>query len=172
MANSISLRKTVTDIRVSNQIMQTLLEMLVSSGTAYASTDTEKNLIVFLAHLDQTRHGTGMSSFYLNELPWKLGSLFQDQVDFMIAVVDDAIARTHWDWLEDFTPEREVYAPHLEGLGRMLAQLDPADVEPSRFYQKWGPPETYLICERHQMLKYQVGSDYYCIYCNRSRETI
>jgi hypothetical protein len=77
MANSISLRKTVTDIRASNQIMQTLLEMLVSSGTAYASTDTEKNLIVFLAHLDQTYQGTGMSSFYLNELPWKLDSLFQ-----------------------------------------------------------------------------------------------
>src|ERR1700677_3848847 len=97
MANSISLRKTVTNIRVNNQIMQTLLEMLVFSGTAHALTDTEKNLIVFLAQLDQTYRGTGMSSFYWNELPWKSDSLFQGQVDFMIAVVDNAIARTHWD---------------------------------------------------------------------------
>jgi hypothetical protein len=172
MANLISLRKTVTNIRVNNQIMQTLLEMLVFSGTAHALTDTEKNLIVFLAQLDQTYRGTGMSSFYLNELPWKSDSLFQGQVDFMISVVDDAIARTHWDRLEDFTPEREVYTPRLECLGRMLAQLDSEDVEPSRFYRKWGPPDAYLICERHQMLKYQVGSDYYCIHCNRARETI
>ena len=169
MANSISLRKTVADIWLSNLIMQTFLEILVLSGTAFAVTETEKNLIIYLAKRDQSYRGGGVAGFYLNEMPWRCDSTFKDQINFMIAVVDGAIEQTNWNKLDDFSPRVDVYNPLLEDLKRMLGQLDEQDVERSAGPGEWRPPDEYLVCEAHHMLKYQVGSDYHCLFCNRSK---
>ena len=40
----------------------------------------------------------------------------------------------------------------------MLGQLDEQDVERSAGHGEWRPPDEYLVCEAHHMLKYQVGS--------------
>ena len=85
--------------------MQTFLEMMVLSGTAFAVTETENNLIIYLAKRDQSYRGGGVAEFYLNEMPWRCDGTFQDQINFMVAVVDGAIEQTNWDKLEVFSPE-------------------------------------------------------------------
>ena len=112
-----------------------------------------------------------MAGFYLNEMPWRRDGTFQDQINFMIAVVDGAIERTNWDKLEDFSPSVDVYNPLLEDLKRMLGQFDEQDVERSGDHGEWLPSDEYVVCEAHHMLKYQVGSNYHCLHCNRSKAT-
>jgi hypothetical protein len=169
MSNSISLRKTVAEIRLGNLITQTLLEILVLSGTAYAMTVTEKNLIVFIAERDQTYQGGGVAGFDINDMPWLCGDTFADQVNFMVGVVDGAIAQTNWDKLDDLSPRLELFLPVLEDLKKMFAQLEMRDV--GRFFGvgDWRPPEQYIVCQSHHMLKYQTKDGYHCIYRNRTR---
>ncbi len=106
MGNRIGLPRTGADIYLSNMGTAALLVMLVLSGTAIARTKGEKNLVVFLAERDQTYRGLGVVGFNLNEMPWDRDA-FEDQVRFMIRVVDGALARTNWDKVRNFTPSIE-----------------------------------------------------------------
>ena len=180
MGNRIGLPRTGADIYLSNMGTTALLIMLVLSGTAIAGTEGEKNLVVFLAERDQTYRGLGVVGFDLNEMPWDRDA-FEDQVRFMIRVVDGALARTNWDKVQNFTPNIEQYAPLLESLKSMLSDLRLVDIEIS----EWAPPAEYIICDDHPALMYDLGEppegsevvdkqlalayelgDYQCIICN------
>jgi hypothetical protein len=180
MGNSIGLPRTGADIYLSNMGTSVLLIMLVLSGTAIARTEGEKNLVVFLAEHDQTYCGFGVVGFDLNEMPWDRDA-FEDQVLFMIRVIDGALARTNWDKVQNFTPRIEEYAPLLENLKSMLSDLRPTDIE----INDWVPPAGYVMCDDHPALMYDLGEppkgsevvdkrlasayeigDYQCIICN------
>ncbi len=113
-------------------------------------------------------------------MPWDRDT-FEDQIRFMIQVVDGALARTNWDKVKNFTPSIEQYAPLLENLKSMLSALQLADIETS----EWVPPAEYVMCDKHPALMYDVGEppegsevvdkqlaltqelgDYQCIICN------
>ena len=180
MGNRIVLPRTGADIYLSNMGTSALLIMLVLSGTAIARTDGEKNLVVFLAERDQTYRGLGVVGFNLNEMPWDRNA-FDDQVRFMIRVVEGALARTNWDKVQNFTPNVALYAPLLETLKNMLSDLRQTDIENS----DWACPSEYVICDYHPALMYDLGEppegsevvdkqlalayelgDYQCIICN------
>jgi hypothetical protein len=155
----------VADIKLSNMGTSALLIMLVLSGTALARTDAEKNLIVFLAEHDQTYRGLGMVGFSLNEMPWDLDA-FDDQIRFMIGVIDGTLARTNWDKVEKFTPQISFYDPLLVQMKGMFSELRADDVEIATEVDEWLSPDEYLICDKHHVLKYEFADGHECIVCN------
>jgi len=166
MGNSFHLLKIVQSLNVSNARTQALLEMLVLCGTARANSDAEKNLIVFLAGRDQSRCGDGLAGFEINAMPWEILE-FEAQRRFIADVVDDALARTDWSKL-DYEPSPEVFAPVLKTFKEMVEKLECCEIAPNR---DWTPPDAYVVCERHSMLKFPGHlygkNEYICIRCDQ-----
>ena len=104
-----------------------LISVLVLAGSALAETETQKQLIVWLAEHDQFI-GEGFVGFDLSDMPWNPETFDADR-KFMVQVVDAASVRTGWEKLP-YAPNEPHLRPMLGWFHKAFMRLKKDDLSP------------------------------------------
>lgn len=148
-------------LRLSNGATSALLDLLVLSGSALASTEWQRSCVVWLAEHDQGVMGLGIVGFDLDELAWTPAG-FADEHPFLSRVVDAALDGVGWgvlDWVPG-DPNRE----HLRGFRQLVEAVTPP-VAAAGWSFRAPPPAGWPRCSRHGALRHGL-CDHGCIVCN------
>lgn len=163
------LENELESLRMSNTSMQVFMELLALSGSSLASTDRDKQFVIWLAQRDQNVLGRGTVGFDLEEMPW-LPEDFGESKSFLLSVIDGVIARTRWSVL-DYEPNEEWVHSRFGHFRRMIEAFEEEDVD-ARHYLEWSAldddkdegtiPHGYPMCAAHGVYLSCLG----CIICN------
>ena len=152
-------------VKMSNGLTDAVLCMLVVSGSALATTEREKDLVVWLASHDQSIYGLGAVGFDLSELPWTTEQ-FEVEKQFLLRVITSCKTKEYWH-LFDYDSHGDVVVrwiiPWLETLEQMIERLRREAVHPAATLEWWQerPPELRR-CPLHSAYLHRDG----CIVCN------
>lgn len=83
---------------MSNGYTTVIISTLVLSGSMLATTEREKEIIVWIAQHDQEILGGGTVGFSIQDIPWTYDE-FEREKNFFLQVVDGAINRLGWEKL-------------------------------------------------------------------------
>ena len=151
-------------LQMSNSLTSVLLDVLAISGCASAATAWEKKLVYWLVQHDQERVGLGCVGFDIEELGWSSSSDFAVQKQFVVQVIDAALARKGWDFLP-FTPPEDPggVIDALRQFRELVVAFTSDLVRPLRD-DMWPPDElpSRGSCEVHRVYLHEAG----CIICN------
>lgn len=129
MSNTIRFNdKTSVDdwIGMSNGLTSGFIKILVLSGSAIAETETEKQMIVWLAEKNQSAVGIGTVGFDVVEMPWDKAD-FPSLKAFMLRAADEALSKKDWDKL-GYTPNDSFVMPCLEKFRQYIERMTEADI--------------------------------------------
>jgi hypothetical protein len=160
-------------LKMSNGRTDVVLGALITSGSRLAVSLRETELVLWLAHRDQSIVGFGMVSFDLSEIPWMLKN-FDEEKAFMLQVIEGAQARLGWDVLDFGTPP-DVLCGDLEQIRMLILNLTTEDLIKAEQSGKTTKIKHHLNarvneemaielhkCEKHGVLLTQYG----CFVCN------
>lgn len=173
MGNTIALPDKISQLadslNMSNGLTSVFIEVLVISGSILASTNREKELIIWLAQRDQSIVGIGTVGFKIDEIPWTTDS-FDMEKAFIINTILHAKRSTGWERLS-YIPNQVWLIDCLEKFQTMIAAFDKKDIDPGSYLQ-WTEidaddesptiPIGHPLCEEHFILLSCHG----CILCN------
>lgn len=75
--------------------MDLLIDLLCIKGSELASTDFEKDLVIWIAQHDSDIMGSGATGFDICEMPWNIDT-FEDQKNFIFNVLHDMLKEAEW----------------------------------------------------------------------------
>ena len=133
MKNIFGVRRSDPDsekISISDLGAEVLLHTLVLAGSALAETDSQRQLIVWLAEHDG-HAGNGGIGFYLAEMPW-IPMHFEADRRFMVNVVDAASRKTGWEKLP-VQPVGVQLMPVLGWMRKHFVRLRPEQLSPDAY---------------------------------------
>ncbi|MBQ5334414.1 MAG: hypothetical protein J6Z45_00540 [Oscillospiraceae bacterium] len=140
-------------ISVSDIGTDVLISVLVLAGSALAETESQKQLIVWLAEHDQYI-GSGIVGFDLSDMPWDPAHFDEDRM-FMVRTVDAASVRTGWDKLS-YAPSEPHLRPMLGWFHKAFLRLKREDIVPQARENWFGEMEPddpalngFPRCEKH-----------------------
>jgi hypothetical protein len=155
---------------MSNGLTSVFLDVLVLSGSDLARTDSEVATVVSLAERDQSIVGLRVVGFDVSALGWTLDG-FDEHKQFLLTMVDGAIAGWRWDVL-DYVPSTERVLPCLREF-RGLVQGFPASACPheplASGWSTLGLRSDRAMCARHAVYLHNLNDDdaRCCQLCNR-----
>ena len=130
MSNIFSVRQNdppEEKITVSDAGTDALIAALLLAGSALAVSDTQKQLIVWLAEHDR-RLGAGFLGFCIADMPWSPDTFPQDRA-FMVRVVDAASEERGWETLAS-RPDSVQLRPILGWFRKRFVRFQPEDIAP------------------------------------------
>lgn len=145
-------------LQLSNGSMAVLISVLLLAGSDLASSDWERELVVWLAEHDQGIYGRGVVGFDLDEIAWSPDQLAAQRA-FLVRVIDLALAHHRWEILGYDPP---FVAEQLLRLREMVEQYPAAIVAAGREWQWHGGPPTGERCPHHAVFLHTHG----CAICN------
>ncbi|CAM4472806.1 Uncharacterised protein [Paenibacillus macerans] len=175
MGNSISLPEdpaySVEDLHMSNGLTSVFIEVLALSGSILATTNREKELVIWLAQRDQACVGIGTVGFDIDEMPWKIDS-FEAEKEFMLRTIASAMDGLGWERL-NYEPNQEMVQRCLQQFELMISAFEKKSVDINN-YLEWSEieegddsptiPYGYPKCDKHGVYLSCHG----CILCNNS----
>ncbi|WP_236339535.1 hypothetical protein [Paenibacillus plantiphilus] len=154
---------------MSNGLTSVFIDVIVLSGSVLASTNREKEFIIWLAQRDQSVVGIGTVGFSLDELPWCPEQFVSNQ-QFLLRTINGALARTGWEKL-NYEPTEEFIVNTLRKFERMVAAFRLEDID-TQHYEEWSEieegddcptiPPGYPRCLKHDVYLSCHG----CVLCN------
>ena len=164
MGNSIILQRNgayIGSLKMNNSLTSIFVDVLVLSGSHLASTEYERDLVVFIASADQNVYGIGTVGFDLREMPWS-PEHFEPQRSFLLKSVEAAMARTGWDRLS-YQPNEDWLFESLQSFEGLIRLMSVHDVDPSA-REKWlaDNSRSDQLCHKHNALTHSGG----CVICN------
>lgn len=163
MANSITNRNhdSTKYLSMQNGLTSVVLSLLALSGSALASNEREKDLIVWLASHDQAIFGRGVVGFDLSEIPWTVEQ-FEAEKSFLLKVIGRAKSQQDWARLT-YKPREDWVINALDKLYQMVAHLSEKDIDlqAALSWQAEKPTER-IVCPKHNVLEHWYG----CVVCN------
>lgn len=157
----------IGEIPMSNGLTDVFINVLVLSGSRLARSDSEKQLVVWLAERDQSRVGMGAVGFDIGEMPWD-SERFDEYKAFLLNTIRGAERRLGWETL-DYSPNENMIFPVLKKFYESVNAFGAEDIVPG-VLDEWlasaedhdpvrrGFPE----CEKHGILLSCFG----CQVCN------
>ena len=152
---------------MSNGLTDVFLNVLILSGSQLATSDNEKQLIVWLAERDQSKRGSGTVGFDVGEMPWDPHS-FADSKAFMLNVILFAKQQAGWETL-GYRPDKEMLFPMLDKFYDMISAFTVNNIMPDVLNEWVGSKEEddpvlcgFPKCEKHDALLCCFG----CQICN------
>ena len=147
--------------KMANTLTTVFVEVLTLAGSAGASTDHERDLVVWLASHDQAVAGRGAVDLELDAMPWV--DLDEDRT-FLRSTVDAAADRHEgWD-RADLHPDLGSLLPALAAFVSLLDVLQASMLRASIHVARRAAPPGYPMCPQHLVLLHQWG----CVICNAS----
>lgn len=152
------------DLPLSNGAMSAMVHVLVIEGALLATTEREKDLMTWLASLNQSVVGSGTVGFDLADIPWSKEG-FTVEKGFLIRVIDAAKSREHWNEL-DPQPTTAMLREHLTRLKHMLSPLQPTEITAASLME-WASlrPKAFEKCPEHGVYMMSWGEEPVCILC-------
>jgi hypothetical protein len=153
---------------VSNGGTSVFLTVLGLSGSHFAKTDKEKDIILWLLDHDLEVRGFGNSGFDVCDMPWNYDT-FEEEKAFLIKVIDGAKQKINWNTLYYEPNESRVFL-YLDSFKNLITKLQRNQIN-RQSYKDWlelnskplfKNPPGYPKCKKHEILLYFNG----CIACN------
>jgi hypothetical protein len=161
MGNLVTHDRSGGVLRLSNGATSALLDLLALAGSALATTDWERSLVVWLAEHDQGVLGIGIVGFDLDAIGWTRTG-FDGEHAFLLRVVDAALTGVGWGTL-DWVPG-DLNREHLRGFRQLVEGVtSPAGDTPWTFVAPL--PEGWPRCPTHGVLRHGLD-DGGCVVCN------
>lgn len=167
MSNTITYHNKNLDVHMSNSLTSVFISVLGLSGSAIATEDYQKDLILFLLEKDQSAVGIGTIYFDITEMPW-IKEYFNLQKSFMLQVINRTKSKIDWHLL-DYTPN-DMIIDSLDKFQNMFENLSIEDVDLEKINtwlldtlnkrKSW--IQKYPKCEKHGVFKTFYG----CHICN------
>lgn len=152
---------------MSNGLTSVFISVLGLSGSAIATEDYQKDLILFLLEKDQSAVGIGTIYFDITEMPW-IKEYFNLQKSFMLQVINRIKSKIDWHLL-DYTPN-DMVIDSLDKFKNMFENLSIEDIDSEKINtwlsdtlnerKSW--IQKYPKCEKHGVFKTFCG----CHICN------
>jgi len=173
MANRIYMpdkaEKRIDSLAMSNGLTSVFVDVLALSGSALAQSNREKEMIIWIAQRDQSIVGIGTVGFNIDEMPWTIEN-FEQEKQFLLQVIDGAIAETGWERLS-YEPTKKFIQAALTHFSKMIMAMEEEYVDPTQ-YEEWSAiedgddcptiPIGYPRCEKHMIYLSCHG----CVICN------
>jgi hypothetical protein len=145
------------DVKISNSGTDVFIITLVLAASDVAQTRWQRDLAAWLASRDQTIHGRGLVGFDLSEIAWSTNT-FQEDHEFLLAVVDQAISRHRWD---DLNLDPQWTADYLRDFRTLVVQFRADFAVPGRNWDP-APPDPPVMCTKHLVYQHRHG----CVICH------
>ena len=175
MGNIISFNHTVKinddSLAMSNGLTDVLIDYLLLSGSELAETDSEKDLIVYIAEKQQSIIGIGNVDFSIVDMPW-VKETFETDKRFLLRVVKHAnelaIQNSVWEMM-GYMPDIYMLDRALLGFKMLVKRMTVDDVVIDEFMEflKERDGEEPLIVGYQKCPKHGVYMSYLgCKFCN------
>lgn len=151
-------------IQMSNGLTSVFINVLSLSGADLATTDVQKNLLIWLAQHDQSIFGIGCVSFDITTMCWEEKN-FDEQKLFFLNVTAAALKKENWHRYEDYTPNEEWAFSRIEQFQQLIENFEIDDIdhqEKVEIYPFHPGSTMYDRCSTHAVYLYSEG----CVICN------
>lgn len=160
MGNLITNKKADEWLNLSNGATDVLLSVLLLSGSDLATTEWEKELIIWLAEHDQYLYGRGVVGFDIDEIAWSTQD-FDRQKAFFLKTIDLALQRHRWEVLDYDPPYAHEY---LVTLRRLVEKYTVEMIVSTKQWDWFVEPEHLSKCPEHNVYIHANG----CLICHDS----
>ncbi|MEO1518167.1 MAG: hypothetical protein AAFV95_24310 [Bacteroidota bacterium] len=149
-------------LRMSNGLTSVFIDTICLAGRDLAAEDFQKDLMIWFAQRDARLMGQGITGFDLVEIAWER-SIFPQQKEFLLDVLQLALAKKNWEYL-GYHPREEWVLENLAGFKRMLGEFEGQHIEESSQDSLIPFAGKYQKCQKHGIYLHVAG----CVICNNS----
>ena len=156
-------------ICMSNMTTDVFINVLLLSGSILAKTETEKQLIVWIAEKDQRFVGLGTVGFDIIDMPWNKETFSKDKL-FLLKIIQSAENKLGWEKL-DYTPE--FILPTLQKFREYIEKMTNDDIDDNALREWFNAADSndpihcgFPRCKKHHTFLTFLG----CQICNSQVE--
>ncbi|MBC8059804.1 MAG: hypothetical protein H7Y18_03980 [Clostridiaceae bacterium] len=166
MGNDVSFKSKERNIDkcfyMSNTLTTVSISVLALSGSYFAKSIREKEIVMWLSEHDYAVCGLGTYGFEITEIPWVR--------EFVLKIIDGALKKVGWELL-DYEPFEEGVFKALNEFKNLILMIESIDVIESEYCEWKGygdinpilkPPEGFPKCLKHGVYLHFGG----CVICN------